>query len=86
MEIVVQIGAGGDDPIDEARLEQRDNGGAAEAGGCKRAGERQADGAVIREHLTAEEPAGLTQAGGVVGLEGAVDEIGHPHPAGDRRG
>ena len=51
VEVVVEVRAGGDDPVHEARFHQRDDGGGAEAGGGQRAGERQADGAVVGEHL-----------------------------------
>ena len=57
--VVVEVGAGGDDPIHEAGLDERDDAGAAHAGGRERAREAHADGDVGAEHLLGEELAGL---------------------------
>ena len=86
VEIVVEVRAGGNDPVHETGLHQGDDGGGAETGGGQRAGERQADGAFVGEHLVREEAAGFPEAGGVVGLEGGVDQVGDSGVFFDRRG
>ena len=52
MRVVVEVRAGGDDPVDEARLDERDDRRHAESRRRERAGERQADGDVVLEHLS----------------------------------
>ena len=76
VEVVIEIGAGADDEVDEAAVHQLDD-AAAEAGRRERAGDGQADGGVVlgRQHLVGEDVAGLRQASGVEGLEAAVDEL-----------
>ena len=86
VEVVVEVRAGGDDPVHETGLHQRDDGGGAESGGGQRAGERQADGAVLGEHLVGVQAAGFPEAGGVVGLEGGVDQVGDADTFFDGRG
>ena len=79
MEVVVEVRAGGNNPVHETGLHQRDDGGAAQTGGGECAGESEADRAILGEHLFREQAAGLAEAGGVVGLEGGVDEVGDFH-------
>ena len=57
VEVVVEVRAGGDDPVDEAGLDQRDDARSSPAGGRQRAGEAHADGHVGLEHLLREQPA-----------------------------
>ena len=45
--VVVEVRAGGDDPVDEARLDERDDRRHAEPRRRERAGEREADGDVV---------------------------------------
>ena len=73
--IVVEIRARGDDPVDESGLDERNERRHAEPGGSQRAGERESDGDVGLEHLLGEELRSLAQARGVVGEEGALDQI-----------
>jgi|GEM_PF-4133181 len=72
---MVEIRARGDDPVDESRLDERDERRHAKAGGGERAGEREADGDIGLEHFVGEELRGFAEAGGVVGEEGAFDEV-----------
>ncbi len=76
VQVVIEVGAGGDDPIDEAGLHQRDETRFAQAGRRERAGEAQADEAVAREHFVGQEFGGLAETAAVVSEEGAVDQIG----------
>jgi hypothetical protein len=45
--VVVEVRAGRDDPVDEPRLHERDDGAHAEPGRRQRTGERQAHGDVL---------------------------------------
>ena len=78
MRVVVEVRAGRDDPVDEARLDERDERRHAEPRRRERAGERQADGDVGLEHLLREELARLAQPRRVVGEERPVDQIAQP--------
>ena len=85
--VVIKVGAGRDDPVDEAGLDQGDQAAHPQAGGRQRARERQADGAVGLEELVGEDRADLAQPAGVVAREGAVDQVGDRLVAGHfRRG
>jgi hypothetical protein len=53
--IVVEVGAGRDDPVDEPRLDERDERRDAQARGRQRPGQRQPDGHLGFEHLVGEE-------------------------------
>ena len=76
MDVVVEVGAGGDDPVDESRFDEGDETGDAEAGGHERAGKADADESVAGQHFLGEQFAAFAKAGGVVGLEGIGDELG----------
>ena len=76
MDVVVEVGAGGDDPVDEARFDEGDEAGFAEAGGHEGAREADPDQTVAGQHLLREQFAALAETGGVVGLEGVGDELG----------
>ena len=80
MEIVVEIRAGRDDPVDKARVHQRHDRGFAQPRRRQRAGERHADRPLAGDHLLREEPARLREPAAVVGLEGGVDEVGDVDP------
>jgi hypothetical protein len=78
VEVVVEVRAGADDEVDEPALHQLDH-RAAEARRGQRAGHREGDRGVVigRQHLVAEDAAGLAQPGGVEGLEAFIDERPH---------
>jgi len=76
MGVVIQIRAGGDDPIHEAGLDQRDQARLAEAGGGGRAGEADADEAVVRQHFLREELRRFAQPPAVVSEHDLVNEVG----------
>ena len=73
VEIVIEIRAGADDEVHQPALHQLDD-AAAKACGRQRAGDRQADGRVVRrrQHLVGEDAARLAEPGGVEGLEPLV--------------
>ena len=76
VQVVIEIGAGADDEVDQPAVDQLDD-AAAEAGRGQRAGDGQADGRVVlgRQHLVGEDVAGLGEAAGVERLEAVVDEV-----------
>ena len=74
--VVIEVGAGGDDPVDEPRPDQGDQAAHAEPGGGQRPGDRQPDRASGLEHLPREDPADLAQPAGVVAQERLVDQVG----------
>ena len=82
--VVIEIGARGDDPIDEARLDEWDDRGHAEPRGRHRAGEAHAHGDIVLEHALGEQPASVRQPARVVGQERVIDEVGHRLFSGDR--
>src|SRR5689334_5607294 len=73
--VVIKICAGGNDPIDEARLNQRNQCGHAKPCWCQRAGQRDANGHVGLEHLFGEELTSLSQTRSVISNECVVDEV-----------
>ena len=75
--VVIEVRAGRDDPVDEARAHERDERRDAESRRRQRAGEREADGHVRLQHLPREELARLAQTPRVVGQESLVHEVGH---------
>ena len=85
MGVVVEVRPGRDDPVDEARLHQRNQRAHAESRRRHRPGEAHGDGHVGFEHPPGEELAGLPQPAGVVGQEGLVDQIRGRLAPGDRR-
>ena len=76
VQIVIEVGAGADDEVDEPALHQLDH-AAAKTGRRQRAGNRQRDGRVVlgQQHLVGEDAAGLTEPRGVEGLKAFVDEV-----------
>ena len=81
--VVVENRAGGDDPVDEAGLDERNDGGAAQAGRRQRAGEAHADGDIGLQHLLGEKLAAFLETRAVVGQKGVVDEVGELLLAGE---
>ena len=73
MRVVIKVGARRNNPIDEARLNQRNQRRDAQARRCERAGECHANRDVRLEHLLREELTRFTQAGCVVGDEGVIN-------------
>ena len=73
--VVIEVGPGADDPVDEAGLDQRHQARGAQPRRRQRPGQRQADHGVVGEHLGGEQAAGLAQAAGVVGQERLLDEL-----------
>ena len=71
--VVVEVRAGGDDPVDEAGFDERDQRGDSESRGRQRAGERQPDRDLRLQHLLGEELAGFAQPRGVVSEKRFVD-------------
>ena len=84
MGVVIQVRTGRNDPVDEARLHERDEAAHPEPGRRHRARERHADRGVRLEHALGEELAALAEPARVVGQEGVVDERGGGLLAGDR--
>ena len=84
--VVIEIGAGRDDPVDESRLHQRDQAAHAEPGRRHGTGQGHADRDVGLEHALGEELAALPQPAGVIGQEGVVDQLGDRFLAGGRLG
>ena len=76
MGVVIQVGAGRDDPVDEARLHERDEAAHPEPRRRHRARQRHPDRGVRLEHALGEEVAALAEPAGVVSQEGVVDERG----------
>ena len=74
--VVVEVRARRDDPVDEARLDERDDRRHAQPRRRERAGEGEADRDVVVQHLLGEELAGLPEPRRVVGEEGSVDQVG----------
>src|SRR5262245_15134500 len=85
MRVVIKIGAGGDDPVDEAGLDQRNDRRNAETRGRQSAGQSQADGDVVIEHALGEELSAFTQPRGVVGLKIVFYQLNDRSLFGDRR-
>ena len=75
MQVVVEVGSGGDDQVDEAGLDQRDD-RAAHADGGHGSGQGQGDGGLVVDH-SREEPGPLSQAPGVEAAPAVdvVDEV-----------
>ncbi len=77
--VVIQIGAGAGDPVDEAVLDQRNDGRDPQPRRRQRARQAHADGDVGVEHTAHEQLTGFTQPGGVVGEKRTVDQLGDRH-------
>ena len=78
MHVVIDVGPGGDDPVHEAGLHQRNERRVPES----RGGERAADGEPHRyvrlQHLVREDVARLPKPGRVVGEEELIHKRIHP--------
>ena len=76
VQIVIEVGAGADDEIDETALHQLDH-AAAQTSRRERASHRQPDGRVVfgEQHLLAEDATGFTEPRRVERLEALVDEV-----------
>ena len=86
MKVVIEIGSGGNDPIDQSGPHQGNDAGFAESRGGERAGEAQAHGTVVGQHLFDEQLRRLPDAARVVGHEGLINEIGRGDVAPDPKG
>ena len=75
--VVIEVRACRDDPVNESRLDERNQATHAEAGRGERAGERHAHGHVGLQHLAGEQLARLAQPAGVIRLERALDQLDH---------
>ena len=71
--VVIEIGAGRDDPVDKACFDQWNQRGNAETRGRQRSGQRDADRDFGLEHLLCEELARFAQSRSVVGKKSLVD-------------
>jgi hypothetical protein len=76
VQVVVEIGAGADDEVDQPALHQLDD-AAAQPGRRQRPGDGQADGRVVLggQHLVGVDVAGFGKAPRVDGLEAAVNQL-----------
>src|SRR5271157_4283531 len=84
--VMVEVGAGGDDPVHEPGRDQWNQAAHAQPGRSERAGDGQADGAVWFQELAGENLADLAQSPRVVAQEGMIDQVGGDFPARDRGG
>src|SRR5271157_4554235 len=73
--VVVQIRSGGDDPVHESRLDQRNQAAHAQTGGGQGSRDRQADRAIRLEKPASEDLADLTQPPRVVAYKRVVDQV-----------
>src|SRR5258708_1920673 len=75
MGVMVEVGAGGHDPIDEAALDQRDQ--TRDTKTCRRKGasEAETNRDIWLQHLTREELRRLTQPSGVVRKKSLVNQL-----------
>ena len=76
MRVVIEIRPRRDDPVEESRLDERDDRGHAEPGGRHRPGEAHPDRHVVREHALREQPAPFGQPPGVVGEKSVLHQLG----------
>ena len=83
MGVVVQIGPGRNDPVDEPGFEQRNDGAHPEPGWGHRAGQAHPDRHVGFEHPPGKEVAGFLEPPRVIGQKRVVDQLGDPLLAGD---
>ena len=75
MGVVIEIRARADNPINETRLEQRDQTRDAKPCGRQGATKRKTHRRVVRKDFRGEQAAGFAQAAGVVRKKGFVDEL-----------
>ena len=81
--VVIQVGARGDDPVDEPGLDEWNEATHAESGRRECPGERETDGDIALEHLVGEQVTSLAQPARVVRLERPFDELDDRLPAVD---
>ena len=76
VQIVIEVGAGADDEVDQPALHQLHD-AAAEPGRRHRAGDRQRNRRVVlgQQHLVGEDAAGFAEPCGVERLKSFVDEV-----------
>src|SRR5688500_1066634 len=86
MSVVVEVGAGGNHPIDEAVLNQGNQASPSLAGWRQGAAERNPDGAVVQQHFLRVQAAGFAQPAGVVGGVDIVDQVRQGGLCSDRIG
>ena len=85
--VVVEVRAGGHDPVHEASLDQGNYGGAAQTRRSQRSCQAHAHrDPVVGQHFFRKQAAAFAQAAGVVGEKGCVDEIRQALLARDRLG
>ena len=75
MGVVIEIGASGNDPIDKACFDQRNQRGNAESGRRQRPCQRKTDSDVRLQHFLCKELACLAQPRGIVGEKSLVNQI-----------
>ena len=85
MGVVVEVGAGRHDPVDEPGLDQRHQARGGEPGGVSAPESESATVTSGCEDLAAQELRRFAQASRVVGGEHPIDQIGQGLFAGDRR-
>ncbi len=73
MRIVIEIGAGGDDPIDEACFDERNKSGNTKSGRCQRSRQGKTDCDFRLEHFLREQLASFAQPPGVIGKKRFVN-------------
>ena len=73
--VVIKVCAGGDYPVDEAGLDQRNQSGHTQARGRQSAGQGYADSNIRLQHFLREEPTRFAQAGSVIGQESTVNQV-----------
>ena len=71
--VVIEIGARGNDPVDETGFDEWNECGNSETGGCQRTCQRKADRDLGLQHFLCKELTRLAQSRGVVGKEGFVN-------------
>ncbi len=76
MQIVIEIGSGADDEVDETALHQLDH-AAAQSCRCQRAGYREPDRRIVlgQQHFLREDAASFAEARRIEGLKAFIDEL-----------
>ena len=75
VEVVVEVGAGGDHPVDKPRLHERDDAALPEAGRGQGASEAHPDEPLLGEHLACKQQGGLAETSPVVGQQSLFNEV-----------
>jgi hypothetical protein len=73
---VIEIGTGRDDPVDKARLDQRNERRHSQPGRCQSTGDRETDRYIWSQHFSGEELTRFAQTRRVVGEIGPFDQLG----------